>query len=303
MGYYNPMLAYGLERFVDEAAAAGADGFIVPDLPPEEADDLDRLCRERGLGLIYFLAPTSTDDRVKLVADKAQGFIYLVSIAGVTGARTQLAGGLSDFVGRIRQSDRDADRDRVWGIHAGTGRRGEPHRRWRDRRIGAGADRRSGGGQAASRRAVHPRIESTHALNPGLQGVGHDSQSIAYRVLCRPGIDTAACGMLRCEPCNRVWSGLLLLLLRDGETPAAVSAWQALDTTSRNPKSARHRPRAFSLSGGGHDTRRARRDDGGSEYARSDFGGNARVVVLDDRSERHCSPTMWLRRSSPPRSI
>jgi tryptophan synthase alpha chain len=104
MGYTNPILAYGLERFVDEAAVAGADGFIVPDLPPEEADDLDRLCRARGLGLIYFLAPTSTDDRVKLVAEKAQGFIYLVSIAGVTGARAQVASGLSDFVGRIRRT-------------------------------------------------------------------------------------------------------------------------------------------------------------------------------------------------------
>ena len=104
MGYINPLLAYGLERFVDEAAAAGADGFIVPDLPPEEADDLDQLCRKRGLGLIYFLAPTSTDDRVKLVAEKAQDFIYLVSIAGVTGARSQLAGGLSDFVARIRRT-------------------------------------------------------------------------------------------------------------------------------------------------------------------------------------------------------
>jgi tryptophan synthase alpha chain len=104
MGYYNPMLAYGLERFVEAAAAAGADGFIVPDLPPEEAGDLDRLCRARGLGLVYFLAPTSTDARVQLVAEKAQGFIYLVSIAGVTGARTQVAGGLSDFVGRIRRA-------------------------------------------------------------------------------------------------------------------------------------------------------------------------------------------------------
>jgi tryptophan synthase alpha chain len=103
MGYFNPLLAYGLERFVDEAATAGADGFIVPDLPPEEADDLDRFCRERGLGLIYFLAPTSTDERVELVATKAQGFIYLVSIAGVTGARSQVASGLSDFVQRVRQ--------------------------------------------------------------------------------------------------------------------------------------------------------------------------------------------------------
>jgi len=104
MGYFNPLLAYGLERFVEDAAAAGADGFIVPDLPPEEADDLDRLCRARGLGLIYFLAPTSTDARVKLVAQKAQGFIYLVSIAGVTGVRTQVSGGLGNFVGQIRRA-------------------------------------------------------------------------------------------------------------------------------------------------------------------------------------------------------
>jgi tryptophan synthase alpha chain len=104
MGYINPIMAYGVERFVDDAAAARADGFIVPDLPPEEADELDRLCRARGLGLIYFLAPTSTDERVKLVAEKAQGFIYLVSIAGVTGARSQIASGLSDFVGRIRKA-------------------------------------------------------------------------------------------------------------------------------------------------------------------------------------------------------
>lgn len=104
MGYINPILADGLERFVNDAAAAGADGFIVPDLPPEEADELDRLCRAHGLGLIYFLAPTSTDARVKLVAEKAQGFIYLVSIAGVTGARSQIASGLSDFVGRIKKT-------------------------------------------------------------------------------------------------------------------------------------------------------------------------------------------------------
>ncbi len=104
MGYYNPILAYGLDRFVAEAAAAGADGFVVPDLPPEEADDLDRLCRERELGLIYFLAPTSTPERVKLIAEKARGFIYLVSLTGVTGARTQLADGLGAFVKRVRQA-------------------------------------------------------------------------------------------------------------------------------------------------------------------------------------------------------
>jgi tryptophan synthase alpha chain len=104
MGYYNPILAYGLERFVAEAAAAGADGFIVPDLPPEEANGLDRLCRARNLGLIYFLAPTSTDDRLKLVAEKARGFIYLVSLTGVTGARTQLSDRLGELVKRVRHA-------------------------------------------------------------------------------------------------------------------------------------------------------------------------------------------------------
>ena len=104
MSYFNPILAYGLERFVGEAAAAGADGFIVPDLPPEEADELDRLCQKRGLGLIYFLAPTSTAERVKFIAGKARGFIYLVSLTGVTGARQQLADGLGSFVERVRKA-------------------------------------------------------------------------------------------------------------------------------------------------------------------------------------------------------
>jgi tryptophan synthase alpha chain len=102
MGYFNPMLAYGLERFVTDAAAAGVDGFIVPDLPPEEAGEIDRLCRDRALGLIYFLAPTSTADRLKLVAEKARGFIYLVSLTGVTGTRAKLADNLGAFVERVR---------------------------------------------------------------------------------------------------------------------------------------------------------------------------------------------------------
>jgi tryptophan synthase alpha chain len=104
MGYFNPMLAYGLERFVNDAMAAGVDGFIVPDLPPEEADELDRLCTDRGVGLIYFLAPTSTDERVKLVAAKARGFIYLVSLTGVTGMRSKLADNLGSFVERVRHA-------------------------------------------------------------------------------------------------------------------------------------------------------------------------------------------------------
>ncbi|HMR67568.1 MAG TPA: tryptophan synthase subunit alpha, partial [Anaerolineae bacterium] len=68
MGYINPILAYGVSRFVAEAVAAGVDGLIVPDLPPEEAEDIAVACAEHGLALIYLLAPSSTPERIKLVA-------------------------------------------------------------------------------------------------------------------------------------------------------------------------------------------------------------------------------------------
>ncbi|HEX7973818.1 MAG TPA: tryptophan synthase subunit alpha [Anaerolineales bacterium] len=102
MGYINPILSYGLAQFATDAAAAGADGFIVPDLPPEEAGALQSACRVHGLALIYMLAPTSTPQRLAQVAAQANGFIYLVSLTGVTGARRSLPTGLADFVGRVR---------------------------------------------------------------------------------------------------------------------------------------------------------------------------------------------------------
>ena len=104
MGYYNPILAYGEERYVQDAAAAGADGFIVPDLPPEEAGALEQYCRDAGLVLVHFLAPTSKEQRIARVARDARGFIYLVSLTGVTGARSQLAHGLPAFVEQVRAS-------------------------------------------------------------------------------------------------------------------------------------------------------------------------------------------------------
>jgi tryptophan synthase alpha chain len=102
MGYYNPVLAYGLEAFCRDAAAAGADGLIVVDLPPEESAPLHEACQENGLRLIYLLAPTSTDERIVTVAKMASGFIYCVSVAGVTGARDELPPGLTEFVKRVR---------------------------------------------------------------------------------------------------------------------------------------------------------------------------------------------------------
>ncbi|HIC88361.1 MAG TPA: tryptophan synthase subunit alpha [Anaerolineae bacterium] len=103
MGYYNPILAYGIEAYCRDAAKAGVDGFIVPDLPPEEADKLAAACEHRGLALIYLLAPTSTEERIQLVASKAQGLIYLVSVTGITGARDTLPPHLGAFVNRVRQ--------------------------------------------------------------------------------------------------------------------------------------------------------------------------------------------------------
>lgn len=103
MGYYNPILAYGVEGFARTAADAGADGFIVVDLPPEEAPPVQAACAGRGLDLIYLLAPTSSEQRIALVAAQASGFVYCVSLAGVTGARRDLSPELAEFLARVRR--------------------------------------------------------------------------------------------------------------------------------------------------------------------------------------------------------
>lgn len=103
MGYFNPFLRYGLARLVADAAAAGADGLIIPDLPPEEAGECQALCRAAGLDLIFFVAPTTPDARIAEIARLASGFIYCVSLTGVTGARSELWPGLPDFLDRVRR--------------------------------------------------------------------------------------------------------------------------------------------------------------------------------------------------------
>ncbi|CUS04968.2 Tryptophan synthase alpha chain [Candidatus Promineifilum breve] len=102
-GYYNPFLAYGLDALAADARAAGAQGFIVPDLPPEEAADLESAAAAQGLAYVHFLAPTSSPRRIAAVAERARGFIYLVSVAGVTGARQTVGSDLAGFIGRVRQ--------------------------------------------------------------------------------------------------------------------------------------------------------------------------------------------------------
>jgi tryptophan synthase alpha chain len=100
MGYYNPILAFGLERFVAAAKKAGADGFIVPDLPPEESAPFEKFAGE--MPLIRMLAPTTPEARMQQVAQDARGFIYLVSVTGVTGARAGLPEGLEGLIARVR---------------------------------------------------------------------------------------------------------------------------------------------------------------------------------------------------------
>ncbi|PWH15250.1 MAG: tryptophan synthase subunit alpha [Anaerolineae bacterium] len=103
MGYYNPILAYGLERFVQDAVQAGTDGFIIPDLPPEEADELEQILQKYETPLITMLAPTTSEDRMERLAHRARGFIYLVSVTGVTGARSDIPAELGELIARVRR--------------------------------------------------------------------------------------------------------------------------------------------------------------------------------------------------------
>jgi tryptophan synthase alpha chain len=109
MGYYNPMLAYGLERFVRDAMDAGADGFIVPDLPVEEAEEFisagvgTEHAPSLPLPLIQMLAPTTPNERMDMIARNAKGFIYLVSVTGVTGERKSISEGLGQLIQRVRK--------------------------------------------------------------------------------------------------------------------------------------------------------------------------------------------------------
>jgi tryptophan synthase alpha chain len=102
MTYYNLIFHYGEERFVNDALAAGLDGIILPDLPPEEAGTLVALSKKAGLDMIFLLAPTSTDERIKLVSRLSQGFVYYVSLTGVTGARTGLQQSIRESLTRIK---------------------------------------------------------------------------------------------------------------------------------------------------------------------------------------------------------
>ncbi len=102
MGYLNPILAYGIERFCADASACGVDGLIVVDLPSEEADLLAGPAAAQGLDIIRLVAPTTDDARLPLVLRGSSGFVYYVSISGITGTRTASADELARAIPRIR---------------------------------------------------------------------------------------------------------------------------------------------------------------------------------------------------------
>jgi tryptophan synthase alpha chain len=124
MGYYNPILAYGLGRFCQEAAANGVCGFIIPDLPPEEALPLQLAANQHGLALIFLVPPTTSDDRiaqiVKIATSTPGGFLYCVSLSGVTGSRAALPTHLRSFITRIRGYTKDYNLPLVVGFGLST---------------------------------------------------------------------------------------------------------------------------------------------------------------------------------------
>jgi tryptophan synthase alpha chain len=106
MAYYNNIHAFGPERFCREAAQAGVDGLIMPDMPPDEAGPLKGPAAAAGLPLIYLLAPTSTAERRTFVARQSQGFVYYVSLTGITGAKLPNLADVGKNVEKIRKVTR-----------------------------------------------------------------------------------------------------------------------------------------------------------------------------------------------------
>lgn len=106
MGYINPILKYGVERFCKEAEESGVDGLIIPDAPVEESSIISEKADKHHLDLIYLVAPNSTDKRMKMVDEQSNGFVYCVSVTGVTGAREgdEVAKSVERFIDRVKKN-------------------------------------------------------------------------------------------------------------------------------------------------------------------------------------------------------
>ena len=103
MGYYNPIYIHGSDAFITDAKAAGVDGLIIVDLPPEEMHELEGAAHAAGIDIIFLTAPTSDDARLPVIVERASGFVYYVSITGVTGTGSADIGDIHSAVERIRR--------------------------------------------------------------------------------------------------------------------------------------------------------------------------------------------------------
>ncbi len=103
MGYYNPIYRYGVEAFARDAVAAGIDGAIVVDLPPEEDEELAEPARRAGLDIVRLATPTSDEARLPAIVGRASGFLYYVAITGITGTRSADSASIDDAVARLRR--------------------------------------------------------------------------------------------------------------------------------------------------------------------------------------------------------
>ena len=101
--YFNPILQFGLEKFAEKAKESGVDGILITDLVPEEAEEFRAILAAQNLALIMLAAPTSSDERLEKICQKASGFVYAVSRAGVTGARSETSSDAENLVSRLRK--------------------------------------------------------------------------------------------------------------------------------------------------------------------------------------------------------
>lgn len=100
--YFNLMHRHGLEKFINDAARAGVDGFLALDLPPEESENYEALMAKAGLAVIYLVAPTTPENRIELIVKRGTGFIYYVSREGVTGMQAKVSQGIAERTAKIR---------------------------------------------------------------------------------------------------------------------------------------------------------------------------------------------------------
>jgi tryptophan synthase alpha chain len=103
MTYVNPVLAYGVSRFAEDARAAGVAGVIVADLPADESEEVTVELTEVGLDTVFLVAPTSSERRVRAICERSTGFVYCVTLTGTTGTRSTLPPGLPELLGRVRK--------------------------------------------------------------------------------------------------------------------------------------------------------------------------------------------------------